>query len=56
MFMMKSELVDHVSDTMDDLFKVLTKTNLWKKAFHNFRTFVWISTNSTYCCVWDYHS
>jgi hypothetical protein len=28
MFMMKSELVDHVSDTMDDLFKVLTKTNL----------------------------
>jgi hypothetical protein len=30
--------------------------NLWKMALHNFRTFMWISTNFMNCYVWDCHS
>jgi hypothetical protein len=30
--------------------------NLWKTAFHNFRTFVCISINFTHCSLRNYHS
>jgi hypothetical protein len=30
--------------------------NLWKTALHNFRTFIWISTNVTQSSLQDYHS
>jgi hypothetical protein len=29
--------------------------NLWKIALHNFRTFMWISTNFMHCSLRDYH-
>jgi hypothetical protein len=32
------------------------KRNFWKTALHNFRTFVWISTNFAHSSLRDYHS
>jgi hypothetical protein len=56
MFMMKSEMVSQPSVVSNDLVQSVGPKNFWETALHNFRTFVWISTNFTHCSLWDYHS
>jgi hypothetical protein len=46
----------HCSHCSDDLVKSVDQKILWKLELHNYRTFVWISSNFTHCSLWDYHS
>jgi hypothetical protein len=56
MLMMKGEVVGRPSAVSDNLVQSADQKNLWKMALHNFRTFLWSSTNFTHSSLWDYHS
>jgi hypothetical protein len=44
------------SEVSDESCSKCWSKNLWNTAVHNFRAFVWISTNFTHCSLRDYHS